>query len=186
MKRDPNLGNGTTDLIGGMEKYEAICRTCFINRTGRANTNTATQTTGNNTNNPATAPKASHQVEESLNLAYNSGQWTVTQGNPPPPTRRDSQNNASTSQALTDEQKIRAETNRAKAEEILQAHHKSKAGPSNPRKRPNSTPLPNHTSPKPKEEESLWSDESDMGDDYLYAAIEVEHRELGYEKAPQS
>ena len=27
-KIDPSLGNGTTDLIGGKDKYEAICRPC--------------------------------------------------------------------------------------------------------------------------------------------------------------
>ena len=170
LKRDPNLGNGTTDLIGGMEKYEAICRNCFINKTGRANTNTATHAANNNI-------EAEHRVEESLNFTYAAGRWTVTTGDPP---SKDCQNNASTSQALTDEQKTRAEKNRARAERILQAHYKHKAGTSDPRKRPRTAPAP-----QPKEDESLWSNEGDMGDDYLYAAIEAEHRELGYERLPQ-
>ena len=153
-----------------MEKYEAICRNCFINRTGRANTNTATHAANNNI-------EAEHRVEESLNFTYAAGRWTVTTGDPP---SKDCQNNASTSQALTDEQKTRAEKNRARAERILQAHYKHKAGTSDPRKRPRTAPAP-----QPKEDESLWSNEGDMGDDYLYAAIEAEHRELGYERIPQ-
>ena len=160
-----------------MEKYEAICRNCFINRTGRANTNTATHAANNNIGNPASTPRAEHRVKESLNFTYVAGRWTVTTGDPP---SKDCQNNASTSQALTDEQKARAEKNRAKAEKILQTHYAPKAGTSNPRKRPHTAPAP-----QPKDDESLWSDESDMGDDYLYAAIEAEHRELGYERIPQ-
>ena len=29
-KTDPSLGNGTTDLIGGSDKYQATCRSCFV------------------------------------------------------------------------------------------------------------------------------------------------------------
>ena len=36
-KKDPSLGNGTTDLIGGSDKYEAICRPCSRMKTAAAN-----------------------------------------------------------------------------------------------------------------------------------------------------
>lgn len=35
-KKDPSLGNGTTDLIGGTDKYEAICRPCSRLKTATA------------------------------------------------------------------------------------------------------------------------------------------------------
>ena len=273
LKRDPNLGNGTTDLIGGAEKYEAICRPCHkskLEATGaRPIPSPARETLSHpsaaadqeideveipglpdwesvaisNEKGPSGTDNGPYLHQPDLSAASKAASPRFRQSSPtykppspgyssasatssfaladvatsyknlPPPglARTDSQNNATTSSSMTDEQKARAETNRAKAKETRKARqaaaaaagtkpgdHKRKRSlnPDTPRKRLAAAEghlvATEGNSSSDEKELIFFSDDDDWDnplakewdDDCLYSAIANEVYKLGLEKNP--
>ena len=277
MRKSSDLGNETSDLIGGDEMYEAICRRCFRDKQEAAGArpiprpdekeldcpevevdSEADQKTRPSATSkpqatdeigpPTTSGTPPPQKEEpsATSRAYSpqfrqssplycppSPTYTPTsprygaQGTscshaladgafgyknlPPGLNRSDSQNNATTSSSMTDEQKARAAANRIKAMETRRdrqaraaAGEKEEAGdnkrkrainPDKPRKKlaaDNGNPVTVTVTNPGNGELVFYSDDDDWDnpvaqgwdDECLYSAIANEVHKLGLEKNP--
>ena len=67
-KTDPSLGNGTTDLIGGSDKYQATCRPCFI----KAKEAWAARKTDRQNNQPPARPQLERATQPSTSQAQSA------------------------------------------------------------------------------------------------------------------